>query len=586
MDRENTGKVDALRSLYKQYGLSCYLISSNDEYGSMIGAEYSARLRYITGFSGSYGIAAVFQDKLVLITDSRYLLQAEKEMHDVGTYEVIEQNVFVSSNYFSHTDVIGYDASVMSSGQLAIFDELNLVPLEKNLVDIVWHDQPKHPSSEVFLYEEKYSGESSDSKIYRCLEYIKQFSIQYLFIYDPISVNWLLNIRARDLCNTPVLLCHALISASSIIVFTYYPERLRNVNLTYKDTDIIVEDISDMYSYLDKIKEGSSIIIDSQPYSELIERTLSKCKIVSNIPSPSVIFKAEKNEVEISTAKQCHIEDAVAVIETFTDIYKALACGERVREFDVSQMLIANRQKRVNYVCESFDAICGYGGNGAMIHYRPDPYDSALLQSDGILLIDSGGQYLGGTTDVTRNLVLGDFVTEEQKLAYTKVLKGHISLANVYFTHGTCGLHLDILARQFLLRSGMTYGHGTGHGVGNFLCVHEGPQSISPVSKISLKEGMILSNEPGFYKEGEFGIRIENLCYVTCVENSSSLLKFEQLTMLPYCAALIQFDLLSYEDKAYLRDYYKSIVNIILPRLSSRAATWCEKEIKDTLAHC
>jgi Xaa-Pro aminopeptidase len=328
--------------------------------------------------------------------------------------------------------------------------------------------------------------------------------------------------------------------------------------------------------------DPSKIIIEPKSTCLHLVDILSAKHQVIELTGPIELQKACKNAKELEWSKLRHIEDGAALCEAFSELLELFSLGELLREYDVTQLLAKYRKLNKDYVCESFSAICGFGENGAIIHYRPDLKNSKIL-ANGIILIDSGGHYLGGTTDVTRNLVLGGNVTQDQKIKYTQVLKGHIALASACFPKGTTGLYLDVLARQFLRHDGYDYPHGTGHGVGNCLSVHEGPQSISPLGDVILRPGMILSNEPGYYKTGEYGIRIENLCYVKESDVLEGFLCFEQLTLVPYCFALIEFSLLSLQECLFLKNYCDKIKKAVVPLLSNRAKKWCMGEIENLL---
>jgi Xaa-Pro aminopeptidase len=568
-----------IRDLIKQKNLFGYLVPSWDEYQSGECSKGAKRLEYITGFSGSNGIAIITFDQIFLITDGRYFAQGAIELS--GTKHLIfDQSKKEYQAHFSSNFLIGYDSKLFTKNQLNFFKGLNLVKVSQNLVDKIWLDRPQKFHPKVFTYSETYSGASFEEKIKICINFIDQNNADYLLITDSITINWILNIRGRDLNHTPIVCSSAIVDREKLSLFIRDAKNIEN----FKEWCGLVNIIDDenFEAFLSNLK-GGRIIFDPRSCSVYLQDLLSLNHEMIEAKNPCELVKACKNEVEIAGTKNIHILDAVALCEAFadlTDIYSKNFTS--LNEYDVAEILIKHRKNNKNYLCESFSAICAMSENGAIIHYRPPTKGSKVL-SDGIILIDSGGHYLGATTDVTRNLVLGNDATQEQKIRYTQVLKGHIALGSAHFPKGTAGKHLDILARQFLRLDGLDYVHGTGHGVGNCLSVHEGPQNISSLGNVPLEIGMILSNEPGYYKEGEYGIRIENLCYVKQSNLREDFLCFEQLTLIPYCAALIEFSMLSSHDRLFLKEYYEKIIILVIPLLSVKAKAWCTEEIDSVL---
>ncbi len=565
-----------IKSLIKEKDLFGYIVPSWDEHQSGECSSDAKRLEYITGFSGSNGIAIITLDQILFITDGRYLVQSTIELQ--GTKHLIldqsKNNDY--QKYLPSNSLIGYDARLFTKNQLSFFKSLNLVKISQNLVDKIWFDRSKKSYPKVFAYSASYSGAFPREKIKICIDFIDRNKADYLLITDPITINWILNVRGLDLDYTPIVFSLAIVNREKLSLFVRDAKNIEN----FKEWCGLVEvfDYEDFEAFLSNLKT-SRVIIDAKSCAIYLSDLLLINNEIIEATNPCELAKACKNEIEIAGTKSVHVLDAVALCEAFaylTDVYSRNST--LLSEHDVATILSKHRKNNKNYICESFGAICGMRENGAIIHYRPCEKRSKLL-SDGIILIDSGGHYLGGTTDVTRNLVLGNSVTQEQKIRYTQVLKGHIALALAHFPKGTSGKHLDILARQFLRLDGLDYAHGTGHGVGNCLSVHEGPQNISPLGSISLEIGMIVSNEPGYYKEGEYGMRIENLCYVKQSNLSEDFLCFEQLTLIPYCAALIEFSMLYAKEILFLKEYYAKITSLVLPLLSAKAKSWCIKEI-------
>jgi Xaa-Pro aminopeptidase len=568
-----------IRDLIRQRSLFGYIVPSWDEHRSGECAADAKRLEYITGFSGSSGIAIITQDQILLITDGRYFTQGAIELSDIK-HLILDQSKNDYQKYFPPHALIGYDSRLFTKHQLNFFNALNLVSVVENLVDAVWIDKPKKSQSKIFAYLELYSGKHPAEKIEICTNFIKLHNADYLLITDSITVNWILNIRGSDLNYTPICFSFAIVDRRKLSLFVRNSDDVRN----FKELANLIQVLD--YEYFEPFLaslDPSKIIVETKSCSLYLLNLLSKDHEIIEAPNPCTMAKACKNDVEIASTKTIHILDAVALCEAFadlTDLYSRVS--NFLNEHDVAQLLIKHRKSNKNYLCDSFASICGMNANGAVVHYRPSPNNSKPL-SDGIILIDSGGHYLGATTDVTRNLVLGNEVTQEQKTRYTQVLKGHIALALAHFPKGTAGKHLDVLGRQFLRLNGHDYAHGTGHGVGNCLSVHEGPQNISHLGCVPLEIGMVISNEPGYYKEGEYGIRIENLCYVKQSDLREDFLCLEQLTLVPYCSVLIEFSMLSLDERKFIRRYYERISASVMPLLSIKAKSWCLKEINFVL---
>ena len=571
-------RIRDLRALLVQKKLDGYYIPSNDEYLSAFCNKDSKRLEYITGFSGSNGIAFITQDQVLFLTDSRYIEQAKAELAQLSDAEIIDlKSNFASTIAKLEGKAIGYDPALITLQKLDSFSPINFQPIVDNLVDILWQDKPLKVQSAIYEYKD--SGMHCMQKLKNCYSYMENNLADYLFISDVCSINWLLNIRAQDLEYTPILLCHLLIGHNQIYLFCSDAyRRFKNFKHSEWSFDINYYDTSQIHEIISAI--SGQVIIDFNYCPINIISGFKKANVI-NKPNVILDFKACKNEEEIRLALLGHIQDAQSLCEVFAFIHQEKNIG-KFTEQDVAYLVQKAHSQHKNYICESFKAICGYKANAAIVHYNPYK-NPMVIDGSGVLLIDVGAQYLGCTTDVTRTFFIQakDFeqqLFEEIRHAYTLVLKGHIALAKAKFPHGTCGSYLDGLARQFLYNEGLNYGHGTGHGVGNFLAVHESPPTIGPVSSSILKEGMVFSNEPGYYKNGFYGIRIENLCLVV-ESNVPGFLELQQLTLLPYCFNLIQWELVTLDEAKYLKKYYSQIQNQVLPKLNGSAFDWCKKEL-------
>jgi len=555
-------KIESLREVLKAHSLGGYIVPTKDEFQSEYPSAFARRLEHLIEFTCSNGILVVLEGRTLFFTDSRYLNAAKESLKDAEVFDIRG----IANFDWAFDKKVGYDPKILTKQHLKIFEKLNLLPISGNLVDKIWENQPPMPASKAYHYDIKYSGLKFDKKIANLREILIQKKYESLLITSPESVCWLLNIRASDSEFSPIMLSYAYVDGDNIVLFTSDREFATGA----LPKEVVLKDFSELETFLQKINtkicipNNCSLAISSMiPSDQLIEAS-----------DPILLMRALKNETEIEGAKQAHIKDAVALIEFFAWFEDN---GIGLDEYELGLKLTEFRSKQNSYVMDSFEPICGFRANGAKIHYKADEKTAAKISGNGLLLIDSGGHYLGGTTDVTRTIAIGE-PTYKQKEYYTKVLKGHIALAKVKFPKGLMGCHLDILARQNLWDICEDYGHGTGHGVGNMLSVHEGPMSISLNDKSTiLQEGMILSNEPGYYKDGEFGIRIENLQYIKKCQENENFLEFEQLTSVPYCSDLILFDQLSREELEYLRQYNKRIEEVVMPLLSDRGREFLRK---------
>ena len=560
-------RIDSLKNLFIKYGVDGYIIPSNDKYMSEYVPLYAKRLEYITGFTGSNGIVIIYKDTALFFTDGRYLEQANKEL-DPEFF-----NIFDLKDYIDKEAKIGYDPELFTYSTISNL-KFNLQKINSNLVDKIWHNQPPEPNSKVYLHDTKFAGISHSQKIKKCRELLKYYNKHNyaLIILDSSSICWLLNLRANDVTYTPLMFAKVIITPIRLYLFID-PLRVNSEIVKVRSKITILPEAE----FENILKNYDNILVDESALSVYIMDLIANKK-VQKIVDPCLMLKACKNKVEIKHAIDFHIKDAVALCEFLADLeYSYHYCSDVITEYSLGIKLTRYRAQQEGYVSDSFPAICGFRENSAIIHYRADPkIAKEITGHDGILLIDSGAQYQGATTDITRTFVIGT-ATYEQKKRYTQVLKGHIALSIVKFPKNTVtGGNLDILARQYLWQETQDYPHSTGHGVGSFLSVHEGPQSINLHNKIVLQPGMILSNEPGFYVSGEYGIRIENLMYV---KEKGGWLEFEALSLVPYSKGLIDIKLLNSNEINYIKKYYNKIKSKIYNLLSPQAQNWFNNEI-------
>ncbi len=564
-------RIDQLRNLLKEHNYSGYIISTSDEYLSEYTPEYAKRLEYITSFTGSNGFALILQDTILFFTDGRYIDQALTQLDD-HIFEVFDQQLIVNfpwQDYLDDDHKIAYDPKIFSNNFLQHFKFLNIKPHNDNLIDQIWNNQPKKPNSNIYDYSVEFAGEDYQDKITKCQQFIEENNAASLVITDSDCVCWLLNIRAHDVEFSPLLLAHAIITKEEIYLFT---DSERYENHGKKDITIISDnEFTDIINSIEGI-----ILYDKNLCSDYIS-TLIETRKYRNIKNPCINWKAQKNPTEIRLMQEGHIQDAVAVCEILSYIDKENISS--LSEYKIGEKLTKFREKGKSYVMDSFPTICGFQNNSAIIHYRADKKTAKKIEGNGLLLIDSGGQYMGATTDITRTITIGT-PNNTHKENYTNVLKGHIALATAIFPENkVTGANLDILARQYLWNEGKDYAHGTGHGVGSFLSVHEGPQNISLTgSAAKIQKDMVMSNEPGYYVPGEFGIRIENMMYAKESKNIGYL-EFEMLTLVPYSKELINLKMLNKNELAFLATYYKRIKELVMPLLSEDAKAWLQNQI-------
>lgn len=563
-------KNNCLLKKIKKLNLDGYIIPSNDEFFNEYTPGFLKRLSYLTGFSGSNGYALMMAEgQCVLFTDSRYLLQANQELS--STFNVIELGSIEAKKWWGELkpSVIGYDPLLHTSQNIRAFENLVIgldvcfKPIGNNLVDELWLHKPEENLMPAFILPLKYAGKSSEAKLH-ALKASMDIKANYLYFSNPDSICWLLNIRATDIEYNPFLLVTLLMSSTGeIIVFTD-PKKLIGLELEAPFKLKILE-LRQASAYLQQLASNGEILqIDESKSPIMLQQFFDKKQLI-NITDPVELQKACKNDVELQGFYDCHLQDGIAVTKFINWLFKN---RKNIDEIGAAEKLLLFRQEQKLFQYPSFETISAYGQHAAIIHYHPSPRTNQKIGTDNLFLLDSGGQYLNGTTDVTRTMFLGDKPSSKLRKYYTLVLKGHIALANAKFPQGTTGSQLDALARQYLWAYGCDYAHGTGHGVGHFLSVHEGPARISKqASNVALRPGMVLSNEPGFYIEKQMGIRIENL-QVVKKSKYENFFEFDVLTSIPLQMNLVNLKMLTKVEKVWLDTYNKKVINTLGPHLS------------------
>jgi Xaa-Pro aminopeptidase len=517
-----------------------------------------------------------------LWTDSRYFLQAEQEL-DPQAFTLMklgEPETPTLFEYVSQTlkegQTFASDARLFSLNQeKQLRPQLHKKKIQcrftsENLVDQIWPNQPAIPSSSILCLDEKFSGESFLSKVQRIRSKMNEEGV-YAYILSALdSIAWLFNIRGSDVPFNPVLISYALLTQDDIFFFRSPLETNKDLKQHFKD-QVQFKAYEDLPQFLAQLQEKQKKVwVDPQRTSLWLHQQMDSTQ-VHQAEGPEILFKALKNKVEQEGMRKAHQRDGVALCKFFAWLEKHLS-SQTLTEASAAEKLLAFRQEHPYFKGPSFETISGYQHHGAIVHYRVSPESDIPLKAEGLFLLDSGGQYLDGTTDVTRTIALGS-PTPQQKEHFTRVLKGHIALDTICFPQGTCGVQLDILARKALWDVGLNYGHGTGHGVGCFLNVHEGPQGISTKSYVPLQAGMVVSNEPGFYLNGAYGIRIENLVIVQPAP-FEKFLRFEALTLCPLDKKLIETSLLTPQEIQWVNRYHSHVYKKIAPDLQEAEKQW------------
>ena len=556
-------RIKILRGIFDKYNIDGYIIPRNDDYFT----EYSQknRLKIISNFSGSAGIAIILKKKNYLFVDGRYTIQSQIECKK--NFTIVGHEKLLNCNLFKNL-TLGIDPKIFTYHQIGRFFLKNnkIKFIKENLIDGL-KKQKLSRAIPFFPLSKDIVGESKNSKINKISKFLKKNKSDFLFVSAPENVAWILNIRGKDVPNSPLPNSRLIISKQKKI---FLISKINRCKKLINKKIIRLKEFVDVNNLPKKIYalKGKNFIIDEQTCSIFYENLIkSKFKIFKR-EDPTYLLKSIKNKTELNHMIKSHIFDGVALTKFIYWIKKINK--KQITEVQAQNKLEKFRKMNKNYLYPSFDTIAGAGGNGAIIHYRAKSDQCKVIKKKDIFLCDSGGQYKYGTTDVTRTICFSN-QSENIKNIFTKVLKGHIAVVTTNLKKDSIGKKIDLRARKFLKKNNLDYAHGTGHGVGFFLNVHEGPQSISKLNKVKIQEGMILSNEPGYYKKNKFGIRIENLIFVK-KENKKTL--FENLTMAPIEKELVNFNLLTTLEKNYLFKYHLDIYSKISKYLNFNERKW------------
>lgn len=590
MSKETFPHLEALRDLMRSKHIDAVIIPGTDPHQSEYPSEHWKFRDYVSGFTGSNGTAVVTLDDAGLWTDSRYFLQAAEQLEGSG-FTLHKENISGEPTVLEWLgEVLDEDAVVGVDGRLFSLIEANRIEMfcaqngfmfapDFRAAEAIWTDRPVRPMNPAFVHDEALAGEDVDSKISRVVDALDAADADGLLITALDEIAWLLNLRGSDVDYTPVVIAFAYVSEDERVLFVDSEKVTSEVKNHLKKYGVKIKDYDDIEKFLGKISSTATVMVDPNRVSDALGQAMICNK--TYMASPVIALKGVKNECQIAGFRQAMLYDGAAMVRMMMWLEQNVANG--ITEMDVDRRLQQERAAYASNRGDSFHMIAGYKDHGAIVHYEATDESAYTLAPEGLLLIDTGGQYLEGTTDITRTISLGN-PTAAEKHDYTLILKGHLALARAVFPKGTMGVQLDVLARGPLWNEGMTYLHGTGHGVGHFLDCHEGPQSIRmEANPTPLELGMVTSNEPGIYKTGEYGIRTENLllCVPACSnEEWGEFYKFESLTLFPYDATLMDMDMLSREEVKQINDYHAMVCERLRPLLNADEAQWLEQKCK------
>ncbi len=582
-------KIKALQQLMEEHKIDAWIVPTADPHQSEYVAPYWKTRTWLSGFSGSAGTLVVTRDKAGLWTDYRYFIRAEQELKGSGIelFKMKRLDVPTYTEWLCHEldeqATIGFDGNVFSVAQVeklqdALHSKRIHLAYQQNIVAQLRKDRPQIPAKPVMLLDVKFSGESRESKFARIRQKMKAEGVHAHLISTLDEIAWVFNIRGSDVEYNPVTISYACISDQDVRLFMNSEKLSSEVKSALQADDVVFSEYHELIPYLKQLPKEMVLLVDPKKTTQAVKNAIAcTIKEASSIAFP---LKAVKNETELKGIRTAHIRDGVAMVKWLCWLDQHLG-KEEYSEVTIVKPLEELRSRGEYFQGLSFYPIVGYQANGAICHYAAKPETALTIKPEGLLVIDSGAQYLDGTTDITRTLALSGATLEQQR-DFTLVLKGHIALATAKFPQGTTGAQLDSFARAALWQRGMNYGHGTGHGVGHFLNVHEGPQGIRPENHVALEPGMLCSNEPGLYREGKYGIRIENLINVVASEETEfdTFYRFETVTLCPIDLDLIDASLLTLQEKTWLNTYHKTVCETLSPFLTEDEKTWLQHETR------
>ena len=584
-------RMEALRLQMKEHQLSAFIIPSTDPHSGEYVPEHWETRKWISGFTGSAGTAVITLDDAGLWTDSRYFIQAEEQLEGTGIRLFKDRLPETPSidewlgSILKKGDKVGIDGWVNSHQEAHALrnalaeNGIELVTMTKDIFDTLWEDRPSLPKTPVFILDETRTGASCTEKIGRIQEAIAKNGSSAIILSALDEIAWTLNLRGSDVHCNPVFISYLLLSKEGYTLYILEDKITDEVRAYLKGHQVAIQTYSQLAEDLFAFREKHEGVLQISPLAnEALYDLSSKYADTLIAPSPVALMKAVKNETEQAGFRKAMERDGVALVKFLRWLEEAVPAGNE-SEVSIDQKLYEFRAGQADFRGISFDTIAGYKEHAAIVHYEATPETDIPLKPEGLLLLDSGAQYLDGTTDITRTIALGP-LTDEEKTDYTLVLKGHLQLQNAHFPAGTCGTQLDVLARSAMWKCGINYMHGTGHGIGHFLCVHEGPHQVRMNHVPTLLEpGMILTDEPGIYKAGRHGIRIENTLLIVPAQETEfgKFYRFEPLTLCPIDKKAIAIEILTDEELAWFNEYHQMVYNRLCPFLSEEENAWLKE---------
>ena len=585
-------KIDRIRKLMKDGNIAAVIIPSDDPHKSEYVTEYWQARKWLTGFSGSAGMAVITLEHAILWTDFRYYIQADKQISGswFELYKMGEPDVPTVQKWLMNTlnpgDIVGMDGNVFSVADIKKYKRQFeakeiLLNTDIDFIKELWTDRPAMPKSPAFSLSEEYTGKSRKNKLKEIQNQMDELDATYHLMATLDDIAWTLNLRGKDVHTNPVNIAFVLMSPKKVSLFISDGKIDHTLAKELNQDGIDIAGYEDIYTALSKLQETKTILIDPENTNYRLYQSINKkCKIIEE-SNPAIALKAIKNDIEIAHLRQTLIKDGLAVVN-FLFWLDHQNEDAQITEQSVADKLYLFRKEQEFFIDNSFDPIMAYQDHSAMCHYSATKETDVVIGNNGMFLTDSGGNYLTGTTDITRTICRGN-PSKQEITDYTLVLKGHIAVATTLFPKGTRGFQIDTLSRQYLWQQGLDFGHGTGHGVGFFLCVHEGPARISPHPiDVKLEKGMVLTNEPGVYREGAYGIRLENMILVDqAFENEfGTFMKFETLTICHFERTLIEREMLSEEEKDWINTYHARVYETLSPHMDQDVAVWLKEKTR------
>lgn len=593
MNLKVNDRIKGLRNLMKERGIKAYIIPTYDPHQSEYIADHYKTRVWISGFTGSAGTVVVTEDEAILWTDGRYFIQAEKELEG-SEIQLYKMGIPGFPTYMewlrdnlNDGDSLGFDGKIFPQEDVKRLEkeigqkDIQFID-EYDLVGELWTDRPSKPKGKAFVHDVKYAGKTAREKIEEVREEMAKKGADYFLLGSLDDIAWLYNIRGRDIACNPVVISYALISKDEAWWFVDGDKLDDEVKSHLEENGIAIDEYDRVIDYVKDIKKGSKVFLDPARINRWLYKGIpEECEIVegTNITSQ---LKGIKNSTEIENQKNAYIKDGVALVKFLYWLDNNVG-KINITEVSAAEKLEEFRKEQEGFIEPSFDTIAAYKENAAMMHYKAEEGKSNYdLKKEGMFLIDSGGQYLDGTTDITRTIVLGD-ITQEEKRDFTLTLKGHINLIGARFLYGATGSNLDVLARYPLWQEGIDYKSGTGHGIGFLLNVHEGPHRISPIpNNVRLEKGMVVTIEPGVYRAGKYGIRIENVAVVVedIETDSGQFMKFETISYCPIDLEAVDVEMLTDKERKWLNDYHKEVYEKLSPFLNEEEKEWLKNKTR------